>query len=335
INGILARQTNSAALYDFPTGKTSYRRVGITPTTAVGSTYRVEAFESAYTNLDTTGTGLNNISKLEYWDIQRTAGTDPAQVRLYWNTQAASGITLASDLSVVHFTGAAWVNMGNGANSGDIDPGFVESATATTTFSPFTFGSLTAGPNPLPVELVFFSGKLKNNVVTLEWATAQEINNDYFEIQRSIDGLSFEAIGNVAGHGNASDRNDYSFTDENPFSGLSYYRLKQVDFDGKNELLSVISIVNKSDKAFDVKASPNPASGNQIQLRIDGLPSNAILEVHLYDLSGKSYVYQTFVTKNPGNQVLQIERMDDMAPGIYFASVQYAGNIRQVKIILE
>ena len=153
VNGILARQTNTTSLYDFPAGEgTTYKRVGITPTATGGSTYQVEPFNAGHSDAATFNAGtINNVSTLEYWDVQRTVGTDGAQVRLYWNTQAASGIDDAAELLVGHYTGgpAQWESQGNGANSGDIDPGYVESATAVTTFSPFTFVSNSSSANPL------------------------------------------------------------------------------------------------------------------------------------------------------------------------------------------
>ena len=94
--------------------------------------------------------------------------------------------------------------------------------------------------NPLPVELISFGAKEKDGLAVLEWATATEINNKQFIIERSADGKVFEGIGIVLGSGNSADEKSYLFVDETPLIGDNYYRLKQVDFDGKFEYSEVI-----------------------------------------------------------------------------------------------
>ncbi|TAE80628.1 MAG: hypothetical protein EAY81_10345, partial [Bacteroidetes bacterium] len=85
----------------------------------------------------------------------------------------------------------------------------------------------------LPVKLIAFNAVLAHKKVNCTWETASEINNDYFTIERSVDGEDFEDVGTIKGRGNSSTNSHYHFTDNNPFEGISYYRLKQTDFDGK------------------------------------------------------------------------------------------------------
>ncbi|MBK9542146.1 MAG: T9SS type A sorting domain-containing protein [Bacteroidetes bacterium] len=96
-----------------------------------------------------------------------------------------------------------------------------------TTTLPITIGS------PLPIELMTFAAHAVEKGCELEWVTATEINNDFFTLERSQDGKSFEEIGKVKGAGNSSQILNYNFTDEHPNSGVSYYRLKQTDYDGQ------------------------------------------------------------------------------------------------------
>lgn len=84
----------------------------------------------------------------------------------------------------------------------------------------------------LPVELVEFEVELVDRAVNIHWATLSELNNDYFLVQRSMDGFNWEVIDTVDGANNSSWHIDYSTEDESPFLGMSYYRLKQVDYDG-------------------------------------------------------------------------------------------------------
>lgn len=95
---------------------------------------------------------------------------------------------------------------------------------------------------PLPVELITFKGAVQYGNVKLSWATAMELNNDRFEVERSQDGKTFSKIGEVRGHGNSSVRLDYSFTDTAPAAGDNYYRLRQVDFDGTEDFSKVVAL---------------------------------------------------------------------------------------------
>ena len=95
---------------------------------------------------------------------------------------------------------------------------------------------------PLPVELVSFTAKAAENHVALQWKTASELNNDRFEIERSKDGISFETIGTVNGNGTTNEEQDYAYYDRTVVDGIYYYRLKQVDYDGKFEKSQVVQV---------------------------------------------------------------------------------------------
>ena len=121
-------------------------------------------------------------------------------------------------------------------------------------------GSFVCG-GPLPIELLSFTGRNEGNVNILEWATATEVNNDYFTIERSKNGKRFEQIGTMNGAGNSSEPLSYSFIDKNPYEGTTYYRLKQTDYDGNYEYFDIIAIEMRTPNAFDItNIFPNPAS---------------------------------------------------------------------------
>ncbi|HEY8401185.1 MAG TPA: T9SS type A sorting domain-containing protein, partial [Cytophagaceae bacterium] len=108
---------------------------------------------------------------------------------------------------------------------------------------------------PLPVEWLSFDGELINGKVFLRWSTASEINNSFFEIQRSADGHYFETIAKKEGGNNTNSISLYKFTDYSPLQGVSYYRLIQHDFDGNVYYTPSISIYTHN-KPFVI--SPNP-----------------------------------------------------------------------------
>jgi hypothetical protein len=108
----------------------------------------------------------------------------------------------------------------------------------------------------LPVELVSFTGRERGMTNILEWVTASELNNDFFEVQRSTNGRDFEKLESVKGNGTLNTTSTYRFIDEKP-AAISYYRLKQVDFDGKWELSDIVTI--KRDLHNDnAKLFPSP-----------------------------------------------------------------------------
>ena len=108
----------------------------------------------------------------------------------------------------------------------------------------------------LPIELLNFSVELNDNVVNISWVTLTELNNDFFTIERSVDALTFESLEKINGAGNSLSILNYTTTDERPFMGMSYYRLKQTDFNGSYSYSNIKSVyLNESSQ---IEAYPNP-----------------------------------------------------------------------------
>lgn len=122
----------------------------------------------------------------------------------------------------------------------------------------FTLGN-TDLSNPLPIELLSFSAIAEQTEVKLTWSTASELNNNFFTVQRSQDVEKWQDVIEISAAGNSNERIDYETTDRLPFTGVSYYRLKQTDFDGQYTYSGVrrVDLI----QAFQLKVSPNPSSG--------------------------------------------------------------------------
>jgi hypothetical protein len=103
---------------------------------------------------------------------------------------------------------------------------------------------------PLPITLVSFDAKLSGKQVNITWTTSTEINNDYFTVERSADGINFERLTQIKGAGNSNFLKNYFFADESPFTGVNYYRLRQTDFDGKstNSTIKAVNVLNGAAK---------------------------------------------------------------------------------------
>jgi hypothetical protein len=138
----------------------------------------------------------------------------------------------------------------------------------------------------IPVELTSFTANVVDENVVLSWATATETNNQGFEIERSVDGLSFINIGYVPGFGTTTEPNSYSYTDQSVTSGKYYYRLKQIDFDGSFTYSGVVEADVSLPAEFSLEQNyPNPFNpATTIEF---SLPADAQVKISVYNLVGE------------------------------------------------
>lgn len=155
----------------------------------------------------------------------------------------------------------------------------------------------------LPVELVSFTGKaLENNTTQLNWSTASEFNNNYFEVQRSADATVWEVIGIVEGKGNSNQLQQYAHIDEQPLEGINYYRLKQVDFDGKFEYSSVVyvrfnDLDNNTTTENEITVYPNPTVGEVWVKSNSDVSQQDQQQIDVYNVNGQQ-IYSAPRTEN-------------------------------------
>lgn len=157
----------------------------------------------------------------------------------------------------------------------------------------------------LPVELVHFSAEEAGCEITLSWATAMELNNSHFELERSVDGFRFAKIGQVAGNGTTNQYRVYDFKDEMPIRE-NYYRLKQIDYNGTTTYSNVIFVksecVQNENRIGMVDVFPNPVISGAINLRFEAdLHQNELLTIS--DLYGKNILRQEVMMQAGSNRV--------------------------------
>jgi len=181
----------------------------------------------------------------------------------------------------------------------------------------------------LPVDLLSFSAIAVDNKRTqLDWKTASEENNDYFEMQRSIDGRNFEAIGEESGIGTSSEIQNYKHWDEAPFVGKNYYRLKQVDFDGNFEYSEVRVVEFKGTNNLEISVFPNPTT---TYLNIEyGSSIASTEEMVLYNVAGK-VITQFTLTNGDRHQI----DVSGYPSGTYFLQALNQGPIFTEQIIIK
>lgn len=178
-----------------------------------------------------------------------------------------------------------------------------------------TFCTCTSGVTPLPVELTAFTADCTTDGVKLDWVTASEINNAYFSLEKSSDGVLWRNVGEVKGAGSSNKPLAYTFTDPKEGSGTFYYRLTQTDYDGRFERFGPVSVVCAADAgATSIHIFPNPATEYvQVAVQSDGTGSKTL---DIYDMGGRNRISRQFAL-NAGENMLQID-LTGLAPGIYF-----------------
>lgn len=194
--------------------------------------------------------------------------------------------------------------------------------------------SINAGncPGLLPVELSKFTAATKGDQVKLEWTTQTEINNEGFEIQRSMNGRDFAKLDWVKGQGNASSAIDYNYTDKVSLNTQYYYRLKQIDYDGRYSFSDVRTVISKDDQGVILHdISPNPISGALARVKVSA-NADEQLSFNVFDALGQLVVEQTIsVTGGTNTYNLDVE---SLANGSYFVKLSGSNHASYKKIVI-
>lgn len=200
------------------------------------------------------------------------------------------------------------------------------SATFSTGFSGFGIGAMDV--TPLPVTWLSFTGKKQGDDVLLNWSTATELNNNYFDVETSVDGTNFYKVGQVKSKGNSSQAQQYSLTHYSPVVGANYYRLKQVDLDGKSSYSSVIIVTFDSDKGQIISIYPSPVS-NELNVTFSRTQENVMLRV--VSIDGK-----VVETKEVGSVYGKTSlNVSSLINGIYILQVRVNNEWRHFKFIKQ
>ena len=167
-----------------------------------------------------------------------------------------------------------------------------------------TIGSVSTG-TPLPIELIEFKANcVDSNIVDIKWATSSEINNDYFTLERSNDGVHFNDIAYVEGAGNSNKILNYSFTDSEINNSLRYYRLKQTDYDGKHSYSGIIAVEPCADNDFSLVVI-NDNKNHSVEVLINtNEPQN--VDLFMQDMTGR-LVYQSNRDLSKGLNIINID----------------------------
>lgn len=268
-------------------------------------------------------------------------------------TPSTSGYTTSfSDLDYQTIHGAVRMNFQQDAGSFTVPTSFTTIATLTftvgagsTTAQSTTFGILAnttvynssdavvadgdftgTAVQTLPINLTEFNLSSESNKVVLKWTTQSETNNEDFEIQRSLDGKEFKNIGLIPGAGNSNSQMNYEFSDIDLTAnyGVIYYRLKQIDFDGRFEYSPTRSLTIENKLSSKISWYPNPAT-NLITIL-----SEQTQLVEIYDITGK-------LTYNTSTNLNNVIDLSDLNNGTYFLVIKNMNGeiVQQDKLFVQ
>jgi hypothetical protein len=237
-----------------------------------------------------TGMNVSRWQRIWYYDVTNTGAANITNITFDMSDGGMTGVNLGvtPNYILVYRPGqtGAWTEIA--AASSIVGDRIVFSNQSITLDGYYTLATKDFTVSPLPVELVSFDAVLVNErQVAVSWQTASEFNSSYFEVQRSADGENWSVLGTVAAQGNSQSTIDYVLLDNAPLSGVSYYRLKQVDLNGDFHLSDIRS-VNNSPKVNQVKIYPNPTDKGLVTI----VSNEPISSLFVYDAFGK-VVFET------------------------------------------
>lgn len=309
--------------FNFPVGDGGYiQQIGIADLSST-ETFTAEYIRSAAPNNTQYSGNLTAVSSVEYWHISPDAGSPQVNLILTWNSGTFSGISDPSSLMLAHqkaddtWEDVPYISHTGTASNGTIKVGPI------TAYSNFTFGTDNNVDNPLPISLLSFDAIFNKPIVDLVWKTFTEINNDYFTIERSSDTKHWTKIAEQQGAGNSNIVLSYSMIDYAPLIGVSYYRLRQTDFDGNTAISGIRKVnLNQREKLIFM-LWPNPSTGIvNIHCNMENINS-----VHIYNKLGQQVYYQKDTDISKINLV-------NISAGVYFIQLQTKSEITQRKIVI-
>jgi hypothetical protein len=327
VDGPLGRQARTASSLVFPIGRAAaYRPLTLNIATApAGDADGITTYVASQTDgppADQTLTGaLTRISQVRYYSITPSpaVSTFAGTIGLAFGADDAVTDPSLASFVVAKSDGQGWSNLDRSANTNTS----LTSGTFTG-FSDFILASTdpNATANPLPVVLTSFGAtRQASGSVQVSWATASEKHSAYFEVQRSLDGSTFATIAKVAAQGTTTQAHTYASLDQAAPAAKLYYRLHQVDTDGKAYFSSVVTLA-ATEAAATLSLYPNPAHTYLTVAAAAGEQAQVI------DLAGR--VLQT--TTLPASGQLSVEALP---AGTYLLRVQLGGQPRTLRFTKE
>ncbi len=348
IVGNLRRSVIGTGTYDFPLGTAIYPEPSsLTLAGATGFSNILGSFTQAIpitinlplVNVLLSGTPITDMLNYGYWTFTpnsaMTGGTYSVTLNEKGATNANSNPQSFCVLKRANIL-SSWQSLGTHNNNTQAVAGGVITAarSALTGFSDFGVGESSGGS--LPIKLIYFTAKLNSDVVNLDWATAAEVNNNFFTVERSVDGENFESLLTKQGAGNSTINLYYNAADESPLDGYSYYRLKQTDFDGHYTYSDIETVKNGNGaeagmNKMDIKSiSPNPFV-EKFKLTFM-IRQSVLIDFSLMNSAGQTVAQEKIQTEEGMNTFEFLDKYN-LKKGVYFVNLNYNDQKITQKII--
>lgn len=337
MNYITNSNTANSTLF-FPLGGGTYSSpilLTYTHSSVASVTYTARNYFSSAVALGFTLPGtLTLVSDNRYYKIDRSAVANLTSANLTIYYDVIDRVSDYTNLRIAKSTNntSPWIDIGGTATANGT--GSIQSG-AFSSFSYFSLANRSGGTNILPIQLLSFTAELYSpKQVDLNWTTEGEINNDYFTVERSADGTTFKALSTIKSIGTTSQKHEYHSIDMEPLTGISYYRLKQTDYNGKYTYSHIVPIDN-SDVDENIVVFPNPVlPGDVVNILIHSNKEKSSLVV-VTDINGKEIFSKIFVINKGENVITAIEREKKLAPGLYSITYTSDERIQNRKLLIK
>lgn len=272
---------------------------------------------------------LEEVGNCDYWFVDKPnpGDADPKMSFAYTNPllEYCNVVPDPATLRIASWNGFQWSEISS-APSGNFIQSDVEINTPVTggNYGEIAFTSGNQA-NILPITLLSFHAEVKDGLVHTNWVTASEVNNDFFTLERSKDGSSWEVVGTVDGAGDSNTELNYAYVDDAPYSGISYYRLRQTDFDGTTTISEPRAVEIRQGSAFGLDKAFRGQDGLNLVYR----STAPYVVVEIYDLLGKRIHGE--LIENYGNGFATI--YPDLARGAYLMRLSHGSEMDAKKFV--
>jgi hypothetical protein len=275
-----------------------------------------------------SGFTVGSVYSIAFDATRRGNGTPPATVSV--------GLTLdggALDRTITRTGGYSMVHEGYNFTATQTTHALLIAPLFTSSYG-MIFDNLTITlVSALPIELLYFKARPEEDNVSLSWATATEHNNDLFIVERSSDGILFSEVLRIQGAGNSTEETDYVEIDPAPLTGRSYYRLKQVDFDGATEVFDLAASWFEPSPTSGISLFPNPAADGRVWLSVSGAIHEGPVSVVVRDSAGRS-VFAGDVPLCNDLRAIELNPLVTLRPGAYSVLVTSFGRSDAAQLLV-
>lgn len=340
INGNMKRWFGAATVSDvlFPLGANTHlvpAKISYTTAPSVGGTLLGRhtmntANPLISTSLVDGSATIDKVSEMNIWQFDAANGLTGGNYTMELTSNLIYGITDVTELRIVKRATSSdpWSLNGTHVAGAGTNATPIVKRSAMTGFSQFAVGSSSA--NPLPVTLTYLNADCGENGVDIKWQTASENNSAYFEVERSLDGQNWNEIKTVTAAGNSASLIDYVIIDEERLAGTRYYRLNQVDKDGKSTFHGPVSSSCSND-AITMTLFPNPTSANvtvAVQTATAGL-----VDLTIHSMDGK-LITSLAAMVDAGSSILPVN-IEGNKVGVYLVSISLNGKTNIEKLVIQ